>query len=61
MGLEFHQVPDNIRHFSSLVKDLYGLGFKVIAWDPNLVTSVKMGVYEYFEIVFRKTDICLRS
>lgn len=61
IGLEFHQVPDNIRHFSTLVRDLYGLGFKIIAWDPNLETHLKSGLYEYFEVVFRKTEICLRD
>jgi len=31
-------------------------GFVAIAWDPNITTH-PIGFYDYFEIVFRKSDM----
>ena len=39
-----------------LVWSLYSEGFVAIVWDPNITTH-PIGFYDYFEIVFRKSDI----
>ena len=57
IGIEFHDVPNNIRRYFSIVQRLYKLGFLVIAWDPNLFTKHRKGPFAYFEIVFRRSDL----
>ena len=52
IGLEFHGVRKNIRHYFRNVQLLYQLGYRSIMWDPNL-TTYPTGPYEFFEIVFR--------
>ena len=39
-----------------LVRSLYSEGFVAIVWDPNITTH-PIGFYDYFEIVFRWSDM----
>ena len=57
IGIEFHDVPNNIRRYFTIVQRLYKLGFVVIAWDPNLFEKHREGPFAYFEIVFRRSDL----
>ena len=61
IGIEFHRVPANIAAYFTIVQQLYRLGFKTIAWDPNLTTKPTQGPFQFFEIVFRRSnlDSCL--
>ena len=38
------------------VRALYREGFVAIAWDPNITTH-PVGFYDYFEIVFRRSNM----
>ena len=38
------------------VRSLYREGFVAIAWDPNITTH-PIGFYDYFEIVFKRSDM----
>jgi hypothetical protein len=60
IGIEFHKVTINVKIYFKIVQQLYKLGYKTIAWDPNLTTHPIRGPFAYYEIVFRKTnlDIC---
>ena len=53
IGIEFHAAGEHARSYFESVQKLYGLGFKIIAWDPNLWTTIKNGNLGFFEIVFR--------
>jgi hypothetical protein len=57
IGIEFHQVPRKVKVYFQMVQELYKLGFKTIRWDPNLVAFPGRGPINFFEIVFRKTDL----
>ena len=57
IGIEFHEVPENIRRYFTIVQKLYKLGFVTIAWDPNLTTKPVKGPFRYFEIVFRRSNV----
>ncbi|XP_063725171.1 uncharacterized protein LOC134853150 [Symsagittifera roscoffensis] len=58
IGIEFHQVSIYIRTYVQMVQQLYELGFKTIAWDPNMTTRPKSGEpFNYFEIVFRRSEL----
>ena len=58
IGVEFHQVHTYITMYAAIVKDLYRMGFKIISWEPNYTTQKGKYGYDYFEIVFRQTEIC---
>jgi hypothetical protein len=54
-------VGTNIHKYFKIVQELYKLGYKTIAWDPNLTTKPTKGPFDFFEIVFRKTDLAICS
>ena len=58
IGIEFHEVTENVKRYFTIIQELYKLGFVTIAWDPNLTTtSFTKGPFRYFEIVFRRSDV----
>ena len=58
IGIEFHEVIENVKRYFIIIQELYKLGFVTIAWDPNLTTtSFTKGPFRYFEIVFRRSDV----
>ena len=57
IGVEFHDVVNQINDFFAIVVGLYKLGFVTIAWEPNTVVKPKSGPFAYFEIVFRRSDM----
>ena len=61
VALEFHEVthPRLLPQYVAITQSLYGLGYKTIAWDPNLTTNPKGEAFRYFEVVFRKADLCI--
>ncbi|TRY79360.1 hypothetical protein TCAL_07071 [Tigriopus californicus] len=60
LAFEFHFVDANVAKFWAIIQDLYQIGFRVISYDPNFCKGdSEKGFYQLFEIVFRKTDVCL--
>ena len=60
IGIEFHEVTENVKRYFTIIQELYKLGFVTIAWDPNLTTtSFTNGPFRYFEIVFRRSDVAI--
>ena len=58
IGVEFHDVVDNVKGFFAVVVELYKLGFVTVAWEPNLGgPRDKSGPFAYFEIVFRRSAL----
>ena len=57
IGVEFHDVVNNISDFFAIVVGLYKLGFVTIAWEPNMVVKPESGPFAYFEIVFRRSSL----
>ncbi|XP_059084740.1 uncharacterized protein LOC131881799 [Tigriopus californicus] len=59
LSFEFHSVERFARKYWAIIQDLYRMGFRIISYDPNFCTTMsENGFYEFFEIVFRKTEIC---
>ena len=63
IGVEFHNVSNNLQNYANLVKDLDSAGFRIFAMDPNLVFDAASRPKnsnnlfgDYFEIAFRKVD-----
>ena len=56
IGIEFHDVQTKIAAYFRAVRSLYREGFVAVAWDPNITTH-PIGFYDYFEIVFRRSDM----
>ena len=52
-------MPSHLREYFSILQELYKLNFKTIAWDANLVAKPAHGPINFFEIVFRKTDMAV--
>ena len=50
---------DYIREYAQIIQGLYKLGFKVISYDPNMGTMPTRKGFPLFEIVFRKTKVCM--
>ena len=59
IGIEFHEVPKNIKTYFAIIQKLYKLGFVTIAWDPNLTTKPYNEPFQFFEIVFRRSDVAM--
>ena len=58
IGVEFHDVVDNVKGFFAVVVELYKLGFVTVAWEPNLGgPRDKSGPFAYFEIVLRRSAL----
>ena len=57
IGVEFHDVPNNIRRYFTIVQRLYKMGFVVFAWDPNLLTRHMKEPFPFFEIVLRRSNL----
>jgi hypothetical protein len=38
----------------TLLQQLYKLNFRLISYQPNMVTDKISGYYQYFEVVFKK-------
>lgn len=59
LSLEFHHVETHASQYWAIIQDLYRIGFRIISYDPNYCTTMSTkGFYQFFEIVFRKSDIC---
>ena len=57
IGIEFHEVLENIKRYFTIIQELYKLGFVTIAWEPNFTTKPAKGPYDFFEIVFRRSNV----
>ena len=61
IGVEFHEVGKFIYVYAKIVKRLSARGFKIISWEPNFTTQRGINGYDFFEVVFRKTEICSKE
>jgi hypothetical protein len=41
----------------TLLQQLYKLNFRLISYEPNMVTDKISGYYQYFEVVFKKDNV----